>query len=148
MSCPQRRLCRELSMKSFFWKITFCLVPLGLAGLVVAMAFWQYFSGTGGFKLGVDLVGGTILIYEIDMDKMVGDDNTPRKLPSNWKPQELANRLKTRIDPNDLYNITVRPVSDTRFEIILPTGGFYQIQLERDAWRRLLQKIEAKYPIK
>ena len=26
-------------------------------------------SGQGGFKLGVDLVGGTILVYEIDLRK-------------------------------------------------------------------------------
>jgi SecD/SecF fusion protein len=100
-------------MKSFFWKIVLCVAPMILAGLVVAWAFQRYSQGLGGFKLGVDLVGGTILVYEVD----------PEKKPENFKLALLAERLKRRIDPADLYNVTIRPVPETRVEIILPTGG-------------------------
>ena len=68
--------------------------------------------------LGVDLVGGTILVYEVD-------DTKPR---DNTKAEDLAAALKRRIDPADLYNITIRPVptNPPRVEIILPTGGSHQ----------------------
>src|SRR5262249_13301893 len=111
------------------------------AGLVVARAFRTYYAGRGGFKLGVDLVGGTILIYEVDLNKLPDG-----QLPPDWNPQELARRLKARIDPNDLYNITIRAMSNTRFEIILPTGGQHQIRAEEEAWHDLLHKVEEKYP--
>jgi SecD/SecF fusion protein len=130
-------------MKSFFWKIFFCLAPIALAAVIVGMAFWEYYNGTGGFKLGVDLVGGTILIYEVDVDKFPDG-----KLPEDFDAQLLANRLKTRIDPNDLYNVTVRAASKTRFEIILPTGGLHQISAEEQVWSRLLDKIEQEYPVR
>src|SRR5262245_33100522 len=54
------------TMKSFTWRILICVVPLLLGVVVVARAFYDYRHGRGGFRLGVDLVGGTILVYEID----------------------------------------------------------------------------------
>jgi SecD/SecF fusion protein len=93
----------------FFWKIVICLVPCLAAGAAVADAVIHE-----RFKLGVDLVGGTILVYEVD---------NPNNLPENYKPEELAASLKRRIDPTDLYNVTIRPVGRTRVEIILPTGA-------------------------
>src|SRR5215468_2791198 len=106
-------------MKRFTWKIIFCVLPVALAAVIVGRAFVQYQEGRGGFKLGVDLVGGTILVYEVD---------DPSKLPDNYKPEELVASLKRRIDPADLYNVTIRAVGRTRVEIILPTGGKYQAE--------------------
>ncbi len=128
-------------MKKFAWRITICLLPLILGTIVVVNAFQSYYAGKGGFRLGVDLVGGTILIYEVDVSKF-----PEGKLPVDWKPEELARRLKSRIDPNDLYNITVRVAGNTRFEIILPTGGAYQVQAEEAAWQKVLELVQEKYP--
>ena len=64
--------------------------------------------------------GGTILVYEVDA---VQDDRAgPAELQ---RPEDLAASLKRRIDPADLYNVTIRPVpgDPPRVEIILPTGG-------------------------
>src|SRR2546430_1514868 len=47
-------------MRPFFWRIVFCVAPVALAGWAVGRAFYMYEQGRGGFKLGVDLVGGTI----------------------------------------------------------------------------------------
>jgi SecD/SecF fusion protein len=127
---------------SFTWKISVCVIPIVIAALVVAWASNQYVQGKGGFKLGVDLVGGTILIYEVDLSKF-----PEGKLPDKWNAQELADRLKRRIDPADLYNVTIRAVSDTRVEIILPTGGKHQIEAEEKAWKALLAEVEDRYPV-
>ncbi len=87
------------------------MVPV-LLGIYVCA--WAYYNDK--FRLGVDLVGGTILVYEVDTSKQQGE----------VKPDELAAALKRRIDPADLYNVTIRPIpSETpRVEIILPTGGY------------------------
>jgi SecD/SecF fusion protein len=122
-------------MKPFTWKIVICVVPILISAAVVGKAFADYWNGRGGFKLGVDLVGGTILIYEVD----------PAKLPEGWddrQAQELARRLKSRIDPSDIYNMSIRAVSKTRFEIIMPTGGKHQIDAEQKAWDALLDDVK------
>lgn len=123
-------------MRKNYWRIVICLIPMLVSLYIVGVAFANYFQGKGGFKLGVDLVGGTILIYEVDLDKLNG------KLPADWNPQEVARRLKSRIDPGDLYNITIRVASNTRFEIILPTGGFYQLDAQQKAWKQVIKGVE------
>src|SRR5436305_10080518 len=106
-------------MRPFFWKIVICLTPTLLSIAVCLVALWNYsnppmqvgdyqiLSGLN-YKLGVDLVGGTILVYEIDETKKRAD----------YDKDKLVAALKRRLDPADLYNITIRPVSDTRIEII------------------------------
>jgi SecD/SecF fusion protein len=129
-------------MKKFFRRVMICVVPLLVALAIVVNAFINYQSAGGGFKLGVDLVGGTILIYEVDVDKFPGG-----KLPNDWNPQELARRLKSRIDPGDLYNITIRVASNTRFEIILPTGGMHQVARQQEDWRKLIAAVTEEWPV-
>src|SRR5438552_3177385 len=119
-------------MKRFLWKIVICLTPVLVSAVVVAVAYNQYVKGAGGFKLGVDLAGGTDLIYQVDPAKY-----SSGKLSSD-DSQKMVASLKKRIDPADLYNVTIRPVSDTRFEIILPTGGKHQADAEEAFWNDLL----------
>src|SRR5690242_11632895 len=105
-------------MKPNLNRILICLVPVLIAAFVVGRAWSRYEKGQGGFRLGVDLVGGTILVYEVD----------PTKQTQDVKVEDLAAALKRRIDPADLYNVTIRPVrgNPPRVEIILPTGGRHQ----------------------
>ncbi len=122
-------------MRKFYGRIAICLIPLLISAYIVGMAFVNYFQGRGGFKLGVDLVGGTILIYEVD----------PDRLPPGWNASEaasLASRLKSRIDPGDIYNVTIRVAGTNRFEIILPTGGEYQREAQRRHWDKLIEDVE------
>ncbi len=100
-------------MKSFLGRIIFCVVPV-LVGIYVCS--WAYAAGK--FRLGVDLVGGTILVYEVDTTKQQAQGEPV-------KSDELAAALKRRIDPADLLNVTIRPINSepARVEIILPTGG-------------------------
>src|SRR5579864_49768 len=120
---------------NLYWKVFICVLPVLVSGIVVGSAAAKYRAGEGGFKLGVDLVGGTILVYEIDPDKK----------PKDFKPEQLAAALKRRIDPADLYNVTIRPVGDTRVEIILPTGGAYQSQVAENAWKEVVSKVKEKF---
>ena len=134
-------------MKSYFWKFVLCIVPCALAAWVSIVAIMKYQDGSpGGFKFGVDLVGGTILVYEIDMRKNQDADN---KFDANRDINVLAESLKRRIDPNDLKNIVIRPAGgEGRVEIILPTGGTYRTEKAEKAWNTLLKEMEKKWDVK
>jgi SecD/SecF fusion protein len=107
-----------------------CIIPCLIAAAFVLDAWRKYEEGRGGFKLGVDLVGGTILIYEVDQErerqrqKLDKDDAGGGKFVKTG--QALAEAVKRRIDPDDVQNITVRPAGDNRIEVILPTGSHRQ----------------------
>ena len=129
-------------MNKFFWRITICVAPLLISAWIVGNAFYNYLHGKGGFKLGVDLAGGTILIYEVDVDKFPDQETAGGLEPPGTGPP-----AQSRIDPGDIYNITIRVASSTRFEIILPTGGKHQIDALEKAWRSLIAEVEKEYPI-
>jgi len=105
-----------------------CLLPC-LAAAVFALQ-------TDKYKLGIDLAGGTILVYEINLERTKqleaarhgsGEGAQQAQMTSEGLRSEdmlkLATQIKRRIDPADLKNVTVRPLGNTRVEIILPTGG-------------------------
>jgi SecD/SecF fusion protein len=141
-------------MRSFFWKFVICALPCALALWVTIDAVTTYIRGeSGGFKLGTDLVGGTILVYEIDWRKTTKEADTKKKdgkkaaaQESTWDPNRdiavLAEALKRRIDPNDLKNITIRPSGgEGRVEIILPTGGTHRAKVAAEKWDKLLKDV-------
>ena len=130
-------------MNRFTGRITLCSLPIAIALLVIGFAYHRYTDGEGGFKLGVDLAGGTDLTYEVDQDKFPDG-----KLPPEFKISDLGASLKRRIDPADLYNVTIRPIGDSRVEIILPTGGQNQARKEEEFWDHLLSEISTKWPPK
>ncbi|MFL5241800.1 MAG: protein translocase subunit SecD [Gemmataceae bacterium] len=128
-------------MKKQNYSVIFFIGIILAAAGVVGMATWNYVKGQSGvnYKLGVDLVGGTILVYEMDLTKFPDE-----KVPQGTS-QQLAATLKRRIDPSDLYNVTVRPVSETRVEIILPTGGQHEMKQEEAAWNSLKEEVGKKF---
>ncbi|MBA4065160.1 MAG: protein translocase subunit SecD [Isosphaera sp.] len=108
--------------RNFLRGLLVCLIPCLVAALF-AVRLDRY-------KLGIDLAGGTILVYEINLERTkqrnqaLGrpDTDTAQGL-SGEDMAKLAAQIKRRIDPTDIKNVTVRPVGGTRLEIILPTGG-------------------------
>ncbi|HZU35382.1 MAG TPA: hypothetical protein VFA18_05720, partial [Gemmataceae bacterium] len=132
----------RLYLKSFFGRVLISLTPIAIAGAIVTFAWVQYSQGKGGFRLGTDLVGGTILVYEIDEARSAKALANDQNLAN-----ELAVRLKRRIDPNDLKNVIVRPVSNGhRVEVILPTGGAHQAEIEERNWLTLIDEVKQQWP--
>ena len=122
--------------RNFFRGFLLCLIPTALAGLFTVMAFNKELAGQVGFRRGIDLAGGTILVYEIDVEGMkrkIAADNEANKSKVDFRERryedeqpdmrELAEKIKKRIDPSDLKNVVVRPVGEARIEIILPYSG-------------------------
>src|SRR5260370_3304627 len=131
-------------MRKYLSRILICTVPVFIGIVIVAWAADKYRRGEGGFRLGVDLVGGTILVYEVDTSKMQGGKQSYTNEPA----AEMVAALKRRIDPNDLLNVTIRslPGDPPRVEIVLPTGGRHQSEIEDKAWRDLLAEVAKQYP--
>src|SRR5262245_54630703 len=106
-------------MKSPLTRVLVCVVPV-LIGLLVIFQAWRNY-GTDAkpqFKMGVDLAGGSILVYEVDRDYWKGLAEAQKaEIPS-----KLATLLKRRVDPNNLLEVTIRPINTDppRVEIILP----------------------------
>ena len=69
-------------------------------------------------KLGIDLSGGTILVYEV----------AKGNLPSNFNMDELIASLKQRIDPQGVREIPIRKIGSNRFEIILPKASAEEVE--------------------
>lgn len=129
------------TMRPFHNRAFLCLAALIVGLGVTAGAVRKYSRGEGGFKLGVDLIGGTILVYEVDVDKL--KDTAGENALETLESAKMVEFLKRRIDPNDLYNVTIRPVGgNTRYEIILPTGGSHQANIRQEAWDALLARVK------
>ncbi|HYW79759.1 MAG TPA: hypothetical protein VE890_09295, partial [Thermoguttaceae bacterium] len=93
---------KKLRMPDHGWKIGLILCSLACAIVVIAL---------GELKLGIDLKGGVILVYEIqqretsdgpvDMDKMI-------------------HAIGERVNPGGVKEVTIRPYGAGQIEVIVP----------------------------
>jgi SecD/SecF fusion protein len=141
--------------RNFLRGLLICLVPCLLAALFAApVSMVQKPDGSGRelkfgldrYRLGIDLAGGTILVYEVNLERTRLRKATEQggkeakeardaaakagevdqsELPglTSEEMNQLAAQIKRRIDPTDIKNVTVRPSGDRRIEIILPITG-------------------------
>ncbi len=83
---------------------------------LVVIAALALYPPSKTLKPGIDLAGGTSLIYEIDAQGL-----------NNEEQKDLAERmitvLRRRIDPANFQNLVWRPQGNTRFEIQMPLSS-------------------------
>ena len=96
-------------MKRFGWKIG-VIVAATLLGLA---CLWP---PQKKLKLGIDLSGGTILVYEAE------------NLPPGFNMDELIAALKKRADPEGVKEIPIRKIGGNRIEIILPQASNEEVE--------------------
>ena len=109
--------------RSFLSRIIICLIPTLLATFMVVRSYVKDPEGLSGFRRGIDLSGGTILVYEVDQTlsrQSRGIDDTGDRAVAD---SSLADAIKRRIDDKDLLGVIVRPLGQTRVEIIMPFGA-------------------------
>ncbi len=82
--------------------------------------------------LGVDLRGGTILVYEIDPGKNTLPDGEDRQKIIS---EDLIEPLSRRINPSGTQEIVIRPYGDNQIEIIIP-------EIQDTEVRRIKSRIE------
>ena len=111
--------------RNFLGGFLLCFIPTLIATFVVLGAANREVNDDIGFRRGIDLAGGTILVYEVNLERSLRQQGTTATSEglSNSEIKLLAENIKRRIDPNDLQNIIVRPVGNTRIELILPFTG-------------------------
>ncbi len=66
---------------------------------------------------GVDLLGGTILVYEIDSDKI---NEAEKESGTSITSEDLLEPLTRRINPSGTQEIQIRPYGKSQIEIIVP----------------------------
>lgn len=101
------RLARSLKMPGYGTRFGFIIVAI----LGSSVTLWNRLPG-----LGVDLKGGTILVYEIDPQKKAELDQAGTPITS----QDLVEPLTRRINPSGTQEIVIRPYGETQIEIIVP----------------------------
>ena len=95
--------------KKLPWK-----VPLIIAFLIVAV--WTLYPANKTLKPGLDLAGGTSLIYEIDAQGLLPEEK-------KGLSTKMITILRRRIDPANIQNLVWRPQGNTRFEIQMPLAN-------------------------
>jgi SecD/SecF fusion protein len=115
--------------KNLGWKFALII------GLVVVAA-WTLYPPSRTLKPGIDLGGGTSLIYEIDTQGLSAADR-----------QGLSGRmitiLRRRIDPAAIQNLVWRPQGNTRFEIQMPLATA-EARVKRQQFEQSLGELLAE----
>lgn len=112
--------------KNLVWKVV----------IICALAFlsvWSLYPPNKTLKPGIDLAGGTSLIYAI---------NTQGVPPAERRDlaQDMITVLRRRIDPANIQNLVWRPVGNSRFEIQMPLASAEAREMRRryDSARKVL----------
>jgi SecD/SecF fusion protein len=84
--------------------------------VLVIVAVWTLYPPSKTLKPGIDLAGGTSLIYEIDTHGL-------KEAEKKDLSQKLITVLRRRIDPANIQNLLWRPQGSTRFEIQMPLAS-------------------------
>ena len=84
--------------------------------VLAALAAWTLYPPSKTLMPGIDLAGGTSLIYEIDTFGL--EEAEKRDLA-----QRMIIVLRRRIDPANIQNLLWRPQGNSRFEIQMPLAS-------------------------
>jgi SecD/SecF fusion protein len=113
------------------------LVPKFILILVlVAMAVLALYPPSRTLKPGIDLAGGTSLIYAIDTEGLAADQE--RDLA-----QKMITVLRRRIDPANIQNLVWRPLGNTRFEIQMPLAS-KETEEKRNEFQAAMDELDKK----
>ena len=104
--------------------------------VLVALAGWTLFPPSKTLKPGIDLAGGTSLIYEIDTHGLEESDKKDLA-------QRMITVLRRRIDPANIQNLIWRPQGSTRFEIQMPLASA-EARQKRENYEKAEDELLAK----
>lgn len=115
-----RPIARSLRMPDYATRIGLILFALAASITVLSL---------GQIGLGIDLRGGTILVYEIDptVGRAPTQDIDGEPL-TRVTSADMIPSLRRRIDPANTLGIMIRPYGETQIEIIIPQTDPGEIQ--------------------
>ncbi|MHC4155772.1 MAG: protein translocase subunit SecD [Planctomycetota bacterium] len=112
--------------KNLTWRVGLII------GLVVAAA-WTLWPPSKTLKPGIDVGGGTSMVYAIDAE---GVEGGKRKTLA----QDMITVLRRRIDPANIQNLIWRPQGNTRFEIQMPLASA-EAREKRENYEKVKQSL-------
>jgi len=115
--------------KNLGWKTILILV-------LVIVAAWTLYPPQKRLKPGIDLAGGTSLIYEIDTQGLEPGEK-------KGLSERMITILRRRIDPANIQNLVWRPQGNTRFEIQMPLASA-EARLKRQDFEHALTDLLAE----
>jgi len=107
-----------------------------LITVLIIVAVWTLYPPNKTLKPGIDLAGGTSLIYEIDTQ---GLQETEKKDLA----QRMITVLRRRIDPANIQNLLWRPQGSSRFEIQMPLASA-EARTKRQNYEKAESQLLAK----
>ncbi len=113
--------------RNLTWKIS-------LIAVLIIVAVWSLYPPSATLKPGIDLAGGTSLIYEINAQGL--DQSEKRDLSA-----KMITILRRRIDPANIQNLVWRPQGSTRFEIQMPLASAEARQKRQDYEKSLSELL-------
>lgn len=111
-------LARQFRMPDHGWKIGLVLFAL-ISGSVLTYTGWPP-------KLGIDLSGGVILVYQVDQSQ--GKENV--------EVEKLIAAVSKRVNPGGVREVTIRPYGENQIEIIIP-------EVDAEEIKRIERKISS-----
>ncbi|MBN2183037.1 MAG: protein translocase subunit SecD [Sedimentisphaerales bacterium] len=92
--------------------------------ILIVLAVWTLYPPSKTLKQGIDLKGGTSLIYEIDTFGLT-------EAEKKGLAQKMITVLRRRIDPFNIQELKWIPQGNTRFEIKMPLASENAIEKRR-----------------
>src|SRR5262245_56017396 len=112
-------------MRKYRNRIIISVLPVIFALICIVIATRNYYVDPDAkgirYNLGTDLAGGSVLVYELNMSRDAWEQLSPSE-KEHKSADKMVGPLKKRIDPNNLLEITIRPIAAAppQIEIIVP----------------------------
>jgi SecD/SecF fusion protein len=116
-------LAKKSRMPDYGTRFGFIILAIVASAVVLSIPRGSENERRRGPGLGVDLRGGTILVYEIDPSKNRQQDGTGKLVVA----KDLIDSLSDRINPSGTREIVIRPYGDTQIEIIVPEVDQHEV---------------------
>ncbi|MBN2216796.1 MAG: protein translocase subunit SecD [Pirellulales bacterium] len=121
-------------MPDYGWKI----------GLILFALVWGvYFVSTRPLKLGIDLSGGVVLVYELEDDVDVPkvdegdlpddeDEAKAKKEKEKVDMDKMVSAISLRVDPGGTRNVDIRTYGPRQIEVVIPRANPEEVRRIRD----------------
>ncbi|MBL9123512.1 MAG: protein translocase subunit SecD, partial [Planctomycetaceae bacterium] len=125
-------LARRWRMPDYGWQVGLILFALTAGGLV---AFNAFTNPQGGLKLGIDLRGGAILVYEVSPPEATAESKAAGD-PQSFSIDKVVSAVQRRVNPGGVKEVSVRPFGERQIEIIIPEADQAEVdRIERQISR-------------
>ena len=125
-------IAKAFRLKDFSSRIGTVLFCVAIAVVPMCFQLAQGKSLGDCFRLGIDLAGGTNLVYQVDMDAATESGKDVDRSIDN-----MVGAIGRRVNPSGTEEVTVRRVGSDRIEIIIPGADQAYVDEMKDRITRL-----------